>query len=62
VVRRNLSAENAGPLLQSASDAHCQVLKEACMNYIVENFDLVSKSDGIKEVSHQLLLEILDHR
>jgi RCC1 and BTB domain-containing protein len=62
VVRRNLSAENAGPLLQTASDAHCQVLKDACMNYIVENFDVVSKSDGIKEVSHHLLLEILAHR
>lgn len=62
VVRRNLNAENAGPLLQSASEAHCQLLKEACMNYIIENFDLVSKSEGIKHVSHSLLLEILAHR
>jgi RCC1 and BTB domain-containing protein len=35
VVRRNLSAENAGPLLQLASEAHCQVLKDVCMNYIL---------------------------
>jgi RCC1 and BTB domain-containing protein len=62
VVRRNLSAENSGPLLQSASEAHCHVLKEACMSYIVENFDIVSKTDGIKQVSHTLLLEVLSQR
>jgi RCC1 and BTB domain-containing protein len=52
VVRRSLTAENAGPLMQHASDAHCQVLKEACMAYIVDNFDVVTKTDGIKQVSH----------
>jgi RCC1 and BTB domain-containing protein len=62
VVRRNLGAENAGPLLQAASEAHCHALKDVCMNYIIENFDIVSKSEGIKEVSHPLLLEILAHR
>lgn len=62
VVRRNLNAENAGPLLQSASEVHCHVLKEACMTYIVENFDIVSKTEGIKQVSHSLLLDILAQR
>lgn len=62
VVRRNLSAENSGQLLQIAADAHCHVLKEVCMSYIVENFDTVSKTDGIKHVSHCLLLEILAQR
>jgi len=62
VVKRNLSAENSGPLLQSASEAHCHVLREVCMNYIVENFDIVSKTEGIKQVSHSLLLEILSQR
>lgn len=62
VVRRNLSAENAGPLLQTASESHCEVLKELCLNYVVENFDAVSKTDGIKHVSHGLLLEILAKR
>jgi len=62
VVRRNLSAENSGPLLQSASEAHCHVLKEVCMNFVVENFDIVSKTEGIKQVSHTLLLEILAQR
>jgi BTB/POZ domain/BTB And C-terminal Kelch len=62
VVRRNLNSENAGPLLQNAEENHCQVLREACMAYIVENFDVVSKTEGIKQVSHGLLLEILAQR
>jgi BTB/POZ domain/BTB And C-terminal Kelch len=62
VVRRNLSPENSGPLLQQASDVHCHTLKEVCMSYVVENFDAVSKTDGIKLVSHGLLLEILSKR
>lgn len=62
VVRRNLNAENAGPLLQSAAENHCSILREVCMNYIVENFDIVSKTDGIKHVSHGLLLEVLSQR
>mmetsp|Transcript_29055 Transcript_29055/g.41088 ORF Transcript_29055/g.41088 Transcript_29055/m.41088 type:complete len:593 (-) Transcript_29055:1722-3500(-) len=62
VVRRNLNAENAPMLLQSAADSHCGVLRESCMNFIVENFDIVSKTDGIKQISHPLLLEILSMR
>ena len=62
VVRRNLCAENSGPLLQTASASHCHVLKEVCMKYVVEHFDAVSKTEGIKQVSHGLLLEILAQR
>jgi RCC1 and BTB domain-containing protein len=62
VVRRNLTAENAGPLLQSADENHCQILRELCMSYIVKSFDIVSKTEGIKQVSHELLLEILAQR
>jgi RCC1 and BTB domain-containing protein len=62
VVRRNLSAENSGPLLQQASESHCHILKEVCMMYVVKHFDAVSKAEGIKSVSHSLLLEILAQR
>jgi len=62
VVKRNVNGENAAVLLQSAADAHCQVLKDICMEYIVANFDIISKSEGIKSVSHALLLEILAMR
>lgn len=59
VVRRNLNGDNAAILLQNTNDSHCHVLKNICMEYIVANFDVISKSEGIKHVSHALLLEIL---
>lgn len=62
VVRRNLNPENAGPLVQTADEKHCPVLRDVCVAYIVENFDVVSKTEGIKQVSHGLLLEILSQR
>lgn len=62
VVRRNLNAENSAGLLQAASEAHCQALKEVCMSFIVDHFDVVSKTQGIKSVSHPLLIEILQLR
>mmetsp|Transcript_14285 Transcript_14285/g.39698 ORF Transcript_14285/g.39698 Transcript_14285/m.39698 type:complete len:660 (+) Transcript_14285:305-2284(+) len=61
-LKRNLNADNAGPLLQTAADNHCQTLKDHIMNFVVDNFDKVSKTDGIQQVSHGLLLEILSRR
>lgn len=62
VVQRSIGSENAAYLLQSAHEAHCQVMKEISMEYIVANFDVISKTEGIKAVSHGLLLEILSMR
>ena len=62
VVKRNLSPENSGPLLQEASECCCDILKKLCMAFVVENFDAVSKTEGIKHVDHSLLLEILSLR
>ena len=62
VVRRSIGSENASYLLQSAHEANCQVMKDIAMSFIVANFDVISKSDGIKAVSHGLLLEILSLR
>jgi RCC1 and BTB domain-containing protein len=62
VVRRNLNSENSGPLLQTAAQAHCHLLKEVCLQFVVTHFDIVSKTEGIKRVSHDLLLEILAQR
>ena len=56
------SNKNATIMLQEASNANCDILKVACMEFIVQNFDVVSKSEGIKELSHPLLLEILSMR
>jgi BTB And C-terminal Kelch/BTB/POZ domain len=62
VVQRNISTENAGPLLQAAYEFHCDPLKELVMTFVLENFDAVSKSEGIRHVEHGLLLEILSKR
>eukprot|EP00985_Skeletonema_marinoi_P026172 scaffold20062_cov158-Skeletonema_marinoi.AAC.3 len=62
IVRRSIGAENATYLLQGAHEAHCHVIKEIAMEYIVANFDVISKGEGIKAVSHGLLLEILSLR
>jgi len=62
VVKRNLTVENAPMLLQSSADVHCQTLKDICMEFVVTNFDSISKKDEIKAVSHTLLLEILSNR
>jgi len=62
VVKRNLTVANAPMLLQSSADVHCQVLKDICMEFVVTNFDSISKKDEIKAVSHTLLLEILSNR
>mmetsp|Transcript_18551 Transcript_18551/g.43383 ORF Transcript_18551/g.43383 Transcript_18551/m.43383 type:complete len:740 (+) Transcript_18551:274-2493(+) len=62
VVKRNISAENAAYMLQSAHENCCQSMKDIAMAYIVDHFDIVSKSEGIKAISHGLLLEILSLR
>ncbi|KAL7506841.1 hypothetical protein ACHAXN_004063 [Cyclotella atomus] len=62
VVKRGIGTENAAYLLQQAHDAHCQVIKDVAMEHIVANFDTISKGEGIKAVSHGLLLEILSLR
>lgn len=62
VVKRNLNAENAGTLAQTADEKLCTILRDLCISYIVDNFDVVSKTEGIKQVSHGLLLEILAQR
>ncbi|KAL3804643.1 hypothetical protein HJC23_008458 [Cyclotella cryptica] len=62
VVRRGIGSDNATYLLQQAHDAHCQVIKDIAMEHIVANFDVISKGEEIKAVSHGLLLEILSLR
>eukprot|EP00531_Pseudo-nitzschia_arenysensis_P014444 CAMPEP_0116127674 /NCGR_PEP_ID=MMETSP0329-20121206/6962_1 /TAXON_ID=697910 /ORGANISM="Pseudo-nitzschia arenysensis, Strain B593" /LENGTH=626 /DNA_ID=CAMNT_0003621781 /DNA_START=253 /DNA_END=2133 /DNA_ORIENTATION=- len=62
VVKRNLNPNNAGPLVQIADDQLCFVLRDICMAYCVEHFDVVCKSEGIKQVSHKNLLDILSQR
>lgn len=62
IMKRNINCENAAMMLQEASDANCEVLKEICMDFIVNNFDYISKTEGIKLISHSMLIDILARR
>ena len=62
VLKWNLTTDNATILLQHASDMRCYDLKDICMDYIIANFDVVSKGQQIKTLHHELLLEILANR
>lgn len=62
VVKRNLNTENATSILQQAADEECYVIKDISMDFVVTNFERVSKTEGIRSVSHELLLEILSNR
>lgn len=62
VVTRNLSTSNATDILQQASDEECKVLKDICMDFVIANFERISRTECIRAVSHELLLEILSRR
>jgi len=62
VVKRNLTIHNAPVILQQASDENCQELKIIAMEFAIENFERISKSDCIRSLSHEMLLEILSRR
>jgi len=62
VLKWGLTTDNVAMLLQHSTDMRCDDLKEICMNFIVMNFDVVSKGPHIKILRHELLLEILANR
>ena len=62
ILKWNLTTENATLLFQHASDMRCYDLKDLCMDYIITNFDVISKGQQIRLLRHELLLEILANR
>eukprot|EP00522_Entomoneis_paludosa_P009586 CAMPEP_0172447464 /NCGR_PEP_ID=MMETSP1065-20121228/6773_1 /TAXON_ID=265537 /ORGANISM="Amphiprora paludosa, Strain CCMP125" /LENGTH=129 /DNA_ID=CAMNT_0013198771 /DNA_START=61 /DNA_END=447 /DNA_ORIENTATION=+ len=59
ILRRGLTPEKVGMLLRMASESNFPELKDICLKYVVENLPQVSKTDGLKNASHGLLLEII---
>lgn len=61
----SIDVENAATVFQ-ASDMHgARTLREASLNFIIDNFDFVSKSESLKAMARanvELLLEILDNK
>lgn len=62
VVKRNLNTENATTILQHAAGEGCHFIKDIAMEFVINNFERISKTDGIRVVSHTVLLEILSNR
>ena len=62
VVKRNLKTENATTILQHAAGEGCHFMKYFAMEFVINNFERISKTDGIRVVSHTVLLEILSNR
>lgn len=62
VVKRNMNVTNVTYLINEASSAHCQTLKDICMEFMIANFEVLSKREEIKILSHSLLLELLAKR
>jgi hypothetical protein len=60
-----LSVETAGQILLAAEMHHARHLRERCLNFIINNFDDVSKTSGFEEMARvdvELMLEILRSR
>mmetsp|Transcript_18157 Transcript_18157/g.23892 ORF Transcript_18157/g.23892 Transcript_18157/m.23892 type:complete len:547 (+) Transcript_18157:211-1851(+) len=61
-VQKGINFENAATLLQNADESHATRLREICMNFIIRHFDTVTKSEGFKSLSRELILETLANR
>jgi len=61
-IRRSIKAENAAGLLQRAHDVHCYEIKELAFDFVVSRFDDISRSEEIKALSHELLIQVLQRR
>lgn len=62
VVKRSLHTENSATVLQQAADEGCHVLKDIAMDFVIHNFERISKTEAIRGVSHEVLLEVLLNR
>jgi len=62
VVRRAINDDNAAKLLQVSHDSHASDIKDICLQFVISKFDTISKSEGIQNMSHELLIECLQSR
>ena len=64
-ILNNIDAENAAAILFASDQHSADRLREASMDFIVSNFDLVSKSSSFEQLARtdvELVLEILKRR
>ena len=61
----SLSIENAGTILYAADNHNAMVLREHCVQFVLRNFDSVTKTTAFEEMGRnnvELVLEILKRR
>ncbi|CAM9480590.1 unnamed protein product [Choristocarpus tenellus] len=61
-VQKGISENNATALLHASDEQHATRLREICMRFIVRHFDVVSKSEGFKMLSRELIIDVLSSR
>ena len=59
VAKEKMTTEQAAVFLQQAHDFNCLELKDTCMSFVRDNFAKVSQTLGMKEVTAELMLEIV---
>ena len=62
LIQKHLCVENAAWMLQGADAAQVLSLRNACMSLILREFDSVCKTDSLRLLSRDLILEILKRR
>lgn len=64
-ILNNIDTENAAAILHASDQHSADRLREASMEFIVNNFDQVSKSPGFEQLARtdvELVIEILKRR
>lgn len=61
----NIDTDNAAAIFHASDMHNAQSLRERAMNFILHNFDEVSKTQGFEQLARnnvELILEILKNR
>ncbi|CAN0038628.1 unnamed protein product, partial [Sphacelaria rigidula] len=61
-VQKGITVDNAAPLLQTSDELRASRLRDICMRFVVRHFDTVSKSEGFKVLSRELIFDVLTSR
>eukprot|EP00752_Nemacystus_decipiens_P017544 g15723.t1 len=61
-VQKGITAENSAAILHTSDDLRASRLRDICMRFVVRHFDTVSKSEGFKMLSRELIFDVLSSR
>ncbi|CAN0281032.1 unnamed protein product, partial [Laminaria digitata] len=61
-VQKGITTDNSAALLHTSDDLRASRLRDICMRFVVRHFDTVSKSEGFKVLSRELIFDVLSSR